>query len=119
MRERVGLYFDANNCAGFKRYWKDIWWVEKSGLVLAMRNNNDAHNDRAWCDLEWFIHSGGGNWHRWHEHVEEICRSAKEIRTILKNAGFDQVRARDASPYFKNPLITLGCRTLYLARKAL
>jgi SAM-dependent methyltransferase len=113
------FYFDANNRAGFKRYWKDIWWVEKPGYALVMRNNNDARNDRAWCDLEWFICSGGGKWKRRHEHVEEVCWSAKEIRTILKKAGFDRVRSRDASPYFKNPLITPGCRTLYLARKAL
>lgn len=54
-----------------------------------MRNGNDARNDRAWCDLDWFIRSGRGNWQRRHERVEEVCWSAKEIRTIFKNAGFD------------------------------
>jgi SAM-dependent methyltransferase len=112
------FYFDANNRAGFKSYWKDTWWNEKPGLVLVMRNGNDAPNDRAWCDLEWFILSKQGNWQRRHERVEEVCWSAKEIRTIFKSAGFIWVRAHDASPYFKNPLITPGCRTLYLARKA-
>ena len=113
------FYFDANNRAGFRRYWKDTWYNEKPGLVVVMRNGNDARNDHAWCDLEWFIRSGRAGWRHRHERVDEVCWSAKEIRTILKDAGFDRVRARDAAPYFKNPLITPGCRTLYLARKAL
>jgi SAM-dependent methyltransferase len=112
------FYFDANNRTGFKSYWKDTWWNEKPGLVLVMRNGNDARNDCAWCDLEWFIHSRRGNWQRRHERIEEVCWSAKEIRAIFKNEGFEWVRAWDASPYFKNPLITPGCRTLYLARRA-
>jgi SAM-dependent methyltransferase len=112
------FYFDANNRAGFRSYWKDAWWHEKPGMVLVMRNGNDARNDRAWCDLEWFIRSGRGNWQRRHERVEEVCWSAREIRIIFKNEGFDWVRAWDASPYFKNPLITPRCRTLYLAKRA-
>jgi SAM-dependent methyltransferase len=113
------FYFDANNRAGFKSYWKNTMWNEKPGWVVVMRNSNDAAHDRAWCDLEWFIRSGRGNWIRRHERVEEVCWNVREIRTIFKNAGFSRVRAWDASPYFKNPLITPGCRTLYLARKAL
>jgi SAM-dependent methyltransferase len=113
------FYFDVNNRAGFRSYWKDTWWNEKPGLVLVMRNGNDARNDRAWCDCEWFIRTGRGNWRRRHERVEEVCWSAPEIRTIFKNAGFDRARARDASPYFKVSWITPGCRTLYLARRAL
>jgi SAM-dependent methyltransferase len=112
------FYFDANNRKGFKSYWKDMWWNEKPGLVMVMRNGNEARNNRAWCDIEWFIRSGRSNWQRRREHVEEVCWSAKEIRTIFKNARFDWIRARDASPYFKNPLIVPGCRTLYLVHKA-
>ena len=112
------FYFDANNRAGFKSYWKDTWWNEKPGLVVVMRNGNDARNDRAWCDLEWFIRSGPGTWQRRHERVEEVCWSAKEIRAIFKSAGFNWVCAWDASPYFKNPLITPGCRSLYFAQSA-
>jgi SAM-dependent methyltransferase len=112
------FYFDVNNRAGFSSYWKNTWWSEKPGLVMVSRNGNDASNDRAWCDIEWFIHSGCGNWRRRHEHVEEVCWSAEEIRKISKNARFDWVRAWDASPFFKQSLITPGCRTLYLARKA-
>ncbi len=111
------FYFDVNNRAGFKSYWKDTWWNEKPGVVMVMRNGNDACNDRAWCDVEWFIRVAGRNWQRWREHVQEVCWSASEIRATLKDAGFGRVRATDASPYFRNPLITPGCRTLYLARK--
>lgn len=112
------FYFDINNRLGFKRYWKDTWWNEKPGLVMVMRNGNDARNDRAWCDVEWFVRSGRGNWRRKREHVGEVCWSSKEIRTVLKTEGLNRVRAIDASPYFKNPLISPGCRTFYIARKA-
>ncbi len=112
------FYFDANNRAGFKSYWKDTWWIEKPGLVLVMRNGNDAPNDCAWCDLEWFIHSGRGNWKRCRERVQEVCWSPKEIRTIFRAERFERVRAWDAAPFFRNPLITPGCRTIYLAQRA-
>ena len=42
-----------------------------------------------------------------------------EIRRTLREAGFDQVREWDATPFFTNdPVVRSGCRTLYLARKA-
>lgn len=112
------FYFDVNNRAGFNSYWKGTWWYEKAGLVMVMRNGNDACNDRAWSDIEWFIRGAWGSWQRRRERVQEVCWSAKEIRSTLRKAGFGRVRAWDASPYFKNPLMTPGCRTLYLARKA-
>jgi SAM-dependent methyltransferase len=113
------FFIDANNREGFRSYWKGTGYLEKPGLVCVMRNANDARQDRAWCDIEWFIRTGPGIWQRRHEHVEEVCWSAREIRTIFKNAGFDRIRAWDAAPYFNNPIIQPGCRTLYLARKAL
>ena len=111
------FYFDVNNRAGFKSYWKGVMWNERPGVVMVMRNGNDAPNDKAWADIEWFIRSARGLWHRRRERVQEVCWSAKEIRTLLKKTGFDRVRAWDAAPFFKSPLITPGCRTLYLARK--
>jgi SAM-dependent methyltransferase len=112
------FYFDVNNRAGFKSYWTGTWWNEKPGVVMVMRNGNDARNDRAWCEVEWFIRDRRGNWQRRHEIVREVCWSAKEIRSVLKTAGFDKVRAWDAAPFFKSPVVKPGCRTLYLARKA-
>jgi SAM-dependent methyltransferase len=112
------FYIDVNNREGFRIYWKDTWYLEKPGLVLVMRNANDAPRDRAWCDIEWFIRTERGVWQRRHEHVEEVCWSSKEIRTTFRDAGFDRIRAWDAAPYFKNPMIQPGCRTLYLAQKA-
>ncbi len=83
-----------------------------------MRNGNDAAHDRAWSDIEWFLCAGRGLWRRRRERVEEVCWSASEIRNTFKAAGFDRVRSMDATPYFKNPMIRPGCRTLYLIRKA-
>ncbi len=115
------FYFDVNNRLGFERYWRGTFWTEKPGLVFVMRNGNDSRRDRAWSDVEWFIREGG-LWRRRHERVEEVCWSPDEIRLTLRQAGFESVRAWDATPFFKgDPLVHLirpGCRTVYLARNA-
>jgi hypothetical protein len=70
-----------------------------------------------WSDIEWFIRDGSC-WRRHHEQIEEVCWSSSEIRRTMREAGFDQVRAWDSTPFFKNnPLLRAGCRTVYLARK--
>jgi len=59
--------------------------------------------------------AGGGV----HERVEEVCWTPSEIGRTLREAGFGQVRAWDATPFFKNdPTIRPGYRTFYLARKS-
>lgn len=113
------FFFDVNNRSGFERYWSGTVWVEQRGVVLVMRNGHDSQHDRAWSDLEWFIQEGP-LWKRRHERVDEVCWSSDEIRRTLREAGFDRLRAWDAAPFFAdNPLIRPGCRTVYLARKAL
>jgi hypothetical protein len=113
------FFFDVNNSRGFKRYWTGTFWVEKPGVVMVMRNGHNPEADRAWSDVEWFVRHGK-LWRRYHERVEEVCWDANEIRLTFNEAGFDQVRAWDAAPFFKeNPVIRPGCRTFYLARKAL
>ena len=112
------FFFDVNNSLGFKRYWTGTLWVEKPRVVLIMRNGHNPQADRAWVDVEWFIRDGN-RWQRKHEHVEEVCWTQEEIRRTLREAGFDQIRAWDATPFFQgHPLIRRGCRTVYLARKA-
>jgi hypothetical protein len=92
--------------------------VEQPGVVLVMRNGNDAKNDKAWSDIEWFVREGS-LWHRRQERVDEVCWSSAEIRRTLREAGLDRLRAWDATPFFKgDPFIRPGCRTVYLARKA-
>lgn len=122
------FFFDVNNSLGFERYWSGPVWFEKPGIVLVMRNGHSPQADRAWSDIEWFI--GNRNcWRRHHERVEEVCWDSGEIRRTFREAGFDRIRAWDASPFFKavvdvrrphhqDPLITPGCRTFYLARKS-
>ena len=117
---RPGGYFlfDVNNRSGFERYWSSIFWAEQPGVVVVMRNSHDCRHDRAWSDIEWFIREGY-LWRRRRERVDEVCWSSDEIRRTLHEAGFDRLRAWDATPFFKdNPLIRPGCRTVYLARKA-
>jgi SAM-dependent methyltransferase len=110
------FYFDVNNRLAFETYWRSTVWIEKPGVVMAMRNGSDPKRYRAWCDIEWFVREGDG-WKRHRERVEEVCWTSREIRSALREAGFDRVRAWDAAPFFNDSITTPGCRTFYLARK--
>lgn len=111
------FFFDVNNSAGFKRFWKGDVWMEKSEVVMVMRSGHNREANRAWSDLEWFVQRGK-LWRRFQERVEEVCWEEGEIRTALLAAGFDQVRCWDAAPLFKdNSLTGAGCRSFFLARK--
>jgi SAM-dependent methyltransferase len=113
------FYFDVNNSRGFCRYWSGTVWFEKPGVAVVMRNGHNRCTDRAWSEMEWFIREGRC-WRRHHERVEEVCWNSDEIRRVFEKAGFDHLRAWDAAPFFtKNPLIDPGCRTIYLAHKAM
>lgn len=112
------FFFDVNNSIGFEKYWSGNVWFEKPNVVMVMRNGHNPKADKAWSDIEWFIREGSC-WRRRHERVEEVCWSFDEVRRVFEKAGFDQVRAWDATPFFKgDPLITAGCRSFYVARKA-
>jgi len=111
------FFFDVNNSLGFEQYWTSALWIEKPGVAVVMRNGHSREADRAWCDVEWFVRHGK-LWRRYRERVEEVCWDSGEIRRTLQETGFDQVRAWDAAPFFKDPVIGPGCRTVYLARKA-
>jgi SAM-dependent methyltransferase len=117
---RPGGYFlfDVNNRLGFERYWSGAFWIERPGVVMVMRNSHDRRRDRAWSNVECFIREGS-LWRRHQERVSEVCWSADEIGRTLCEAGFDRLRAWDATPFFKgDPLIRPGCRTVYLAHKS-
>ena len=111
------FFFDVNNLAGFDKYWRGTWWIEKHGIILAMRNGNNLKQHKAWCDCEWFVQEGR-LWHRHTERVEEVCWTEHEIHHVLTAAGFAQVQVWDATPFFKGDgMITQGCRSFFLARK--
>jgi SAM-dependent methyltransferase len=112
------FYFDVNNSLGFRRYWDRDVWVETRNACVVMRNGHSPAADRAWSDVEWFLRDGG-HWRRRRERVEEVCWTGAEIRTALREAGFDRVREFDGASSFEgSPLIVRGCRSIYLARKA-
>ena len=113
------FYFDVNNRLGFERYWTLTQWIETAGVAAVMHSGHDHRRDRAWTEIEWFLREGN-RWRRRHERVEEVCWSSEEIRSTLREAGFERLRAWDAAPFFKNsPLIRPGCRTVYLTRRSL
>lgn len=112
------FYFDVNNTRGFARYWPLTQWIEKPGVAVVMHGGHDRRRDRAWTEIEWFIREGNC-WRRHHERVEEVCWTPEETRLTLRDAGFDRMRAWDATPFFgNNSVVRPGCRTVYLARKA-
>jgi SAM-dependent methyltransferase len=118
---RPGGYFlfDVNSAFGFERYWTGNVWIEKSGVVMVMRNSHKSGSNRASSDLEIFTRDGDC-WYRHHEKVEEVCWDSEEIETAFRTAGFDRIRAWDAAPFFgRNSLVTPGCHTFYLLRKSL
>jgi SAM-dependent methyltransferase len=111
------FYFDVNNRLAFERVWPLTWFIEKPGVAVVLHGGYDRGRDRAWSDVEWFIREGRV-WRRYHEHVEEVCWTASEIRGTLREAGFGAVRGWDATPYFgESPTMQPGHRTIYLARK--
>ncbi len=111
------FFFDVNNLAGFDKYWRGIWWIEKPGIVLAMRNGHDLKHRKAWVDCEWFVQEGR-LWRRHTERVEEVCWTEDEIRSVLTAAGFAEIQMWDATPFLKGDGITTpGCRSFFLARK--
>jgi SAM-dependent methyltransferase len=111
------FYFDVNNRLALEKIWPGTMWFEKPGLVVVMRGSFERARERGRCVLEWFIRDGRC-WRRHRERVEQVCWTATEIRRTLRQAGFDQLRAWDATFFFRNdPRIRPGCRTFYLARK--
>jgi SAM-dependent methyltransferase len=111
------FYFDVNNLAGFEKSWRDTWWIEKPGLILAMRSGHEVKRRKAWCDCDWLVREGR-RWRRHTERVEEVCWSEEEIRDTLTAAGFCEIQVWDAAPFFKGDGITTeGCRSFYLARR--
>ncbi|MGJ5813292.1 class I SAM-dependent DNA methyltransferase [Paludibaculum fermentans] len=107
--------FDVNNRRAFERVWSNTWFLEKDPIAMIMHGGHRRGSDRAWSDVEWFIRVGE-KWTRHHEHIEEVCWSAPEIRTALAAAGFDQVKAWDAAPFFEDALTPAGNRTFWRAR---
>jgi len=111
------FFFDVNNLTGFEKYWQGNWWIEKPGIILAMRNGHNLKHRCAWSDCEWFVQEGR-LWRRHHERVEEVCWTEDEIHEVLAAAGFARVQVWDATPFFKGDGITTeGCRSFFLARK--
>ncbi len=81
-----------------------------------MRGGHMPGTDQAWTDIDWFIRRGA-RWQRFHEHVEEVCWSAPEMRSALRAAGFRSIAAHDAAPFFDDAFTEPGCRTFWRARK--
>lgn len=101
----------------FEKVWPGTSWVERSGVVLLLRGGYDPRRDKGWTIADWFVRHGRC-WRRSRERVEQVCWTPAEIRRALRAAGFDHIRAWDATRFFRGHRIRPGCRTFYLARKS-
>ena len=111
------FFFDVNNRRAFEKIWPGSSWVEQPGVVLLMHGGYDRERERGWTSVEWFLREGK-LWRRHRERVEQVAWTSAEIRRTLRDAGFDRVRAWDATLFRDDTKISPGCRTFYLARKA-
>lgn len=110
------FYFDVNNRLAFELVWPGIFWIERPGVALCIRNTGDPSRDRAWSEIDWFIRSGK-SWKRHQERVDEVCWRSEVIERTLQAAGFDSIHQWDAAPFFRGtPEVKPGCRTVWLAR---
>lgn len=109
------FFFDLNNRASFDTVWHSTWWIDQGDVTLVMHGGSEG--DRAWVDVNWFIREGK-LWKRRKEHVEEVCWTAAEVKTALRDAGFNRIRTFDAAPFLTDGMTRPGDRTFYLARKA-
>jgi SAM-dependent methyltransferase len=108
--------FDVNNRLAFERVWRLTWFTEKDPVVMVMHGGHKPGTDRAWSDVEWFVRVGKC-WKRHHEHIEEVCWTAGEIRDALAARGFAGVRSWDAEPFFNDQFTRPGYRTFWRARR--
>ncbi len=112
------FYFDANNSPAFQIMWPDTWFVDTPDVAMVMHGGYDKKRDRAWSDVDWFIRDGSV-WRRRRDHVAEVCWTEREIRSVVRAAGFSQIRSWDAAPLLtSDPMIRPGFRTFYLAKKS-
>jgi SAM-dependent methyltransferase len=110
------FFFNINTPIGFRKYWTGTVYLENPGVVMVMSNGHSPDAHKAWSDIDLFIREGK-HWRRRRERVEEVCWTHDEIRHAFLMTGFDQLRAWDAAPFFKdNSMISPGCYTIYLAR---
>lgn len=111
------FFFDVNNWKAFEKIWPQTVLLEAPGVAAIMRGSFDRARRRGVSETDWFLKDRNSTaWRRRSERFEEICWTPREIRDVLRGAGFQTVRAFDSSRYAAEGLTKPGCRTFYLAR---
>lgn len=115
---RRGGYFafDLNNRLAFEQIWPQNWFIDKDPVAIVVHGDHRPGSNRAWSDVEIFIRKGK-TWTRHYDRVEEVCWSAGEVEEALAAAGFEDIRAWDAAPFFNDQFTPPGNRTFWRARK--
>jgi SAM-dependent methyltransferase len=109
--------FDVNNRLAFERLWTRTWFVDQECTAAVLRGEHVPGTDEARIQIDWFLKSGQ-TWKRQKEAIREVCWSATEIRTGLRDTGFKEIRSWDAAQFFDDEWTRPGNRTFWRARKA-
>ena len=108
--------FDLNNRLAFEQIWPQNWFIDKDPVAIIVHGDHFPGTDKAWSDVEIFVRKGK-TWTRHFDRVEEVCWSAQQVEETLDAAGFEDVRAWDAAPFFDDEFTPPGNRTFWRARK--
>lgn len=108
--------FDLNNRLAFEQIWPQNWFIDKDPVAIVVHGGHRPGSNRAWSDVEIFLRKGK-TWRRHYDRVEEVCWSASEVEEALAAAGFEDVKAWDAAPFFNDEFTPPGNRTFWRARK--
>jgi SAM-dependent methyltransferase len=113
------LFFDVNWQRAFERIWPHLWWWRGDDYFVLMHGGYDRDVGKGWIETTWLIPHGNA-WRQKRERVEEVHWTPSEIRSALRLAGFERIRAVDGARFAKSPPWNRrGCRTFFLAQKNL
>ena len=110
--------FDVNTCRSFAEQVPKGEWIETRDFKLVIRGGYDRRRRRAVLNFEWFL-PDGRRWRYQREQVPHICWSDREIRRVLRRAGFRRIRFWDGVDVRPRlPGARRGYDAYYLAHRA-
>lgn len=88
--------FDMNVERGFLAHWADYYAIVEEHEVCVLRGEYDAEQKLGRYDITMFRRSGRA-WQRSDTTIRERCYEPQQIKDELKEAGFNEVLAFDAT----------------------
>ncbi len=110
--------FDVNTLLSLDEQCRDTHWFESPRFKLVLRPAGlDLNGQRVRIDLEWFL-PAGKLWRHVRETIFNVGWSDREIRQVLRRAGFKRPQFRDGMDVRPPmPGAKRGYDAYYLTRK--